>query len=82
MKKSEILLIEYFLANYMKQWKYDVIFPEVTLQLCLKNITISDIAGNKGFEWKDYLRPFYRTVKYLARFVYYSYQILRRTIKE
>ena len=80
--KSEILLIEYFLANYMKQWKYDVIFPEVTLQLCLKNITISDIAGNKGFEWKDYLRPFYRTVKYLARFVYYSYQILRRMVKE
>ena len=66
----------------MKQWNYDMIFPKATLQLCLKNITISDIAGNKGFKWRDYLRPFYRTVKYLARFVNYSYQILRRTIKE
>jgi hypothetical protein len=80
--KSEKLLIEYFLKNYMKQWNYDMIFPKATLQLCLKNITISDIAGNKGFKWRDYLRPFYRTVKYLVRFVYYSYQILRRMVKE
>jgi len=81
LKKSEILLIEYFLINYMKQWNYDVIFPEVTLPLCLKNITISDIAGYKGFVWKDYLRPFYRTIKYLIRFVYYSYQLLRRAYR-
>ena len=81
LKKSEILLIEYFLTNYMKQWDYDMIFPEVTFQLCLRNMTVFDIAGNKGFVWNDYLRSFYRTIKYLARFVYYSYQLLRRAYR-
>jgi len=65
----------------MKQWNYDMIFPKATLQLCLKYITIFDIVGNKGFVWKDFLWPFYITIKYLVRFVYHSYQLFRKALR-
>lgn len=54
---AEILLIEYFMHDYLVKWGYKQMFKKITFAKFIKYVRISDIIGKPSVSWKYFLRP-------------------------
>jgi len=76
LENHEVLLIEYFLQDYLVKWGYDRVHTNTSFYKCLKSIKISDIADTFPVSWKDFLKPYYFVVIYLKKLIYYTFKLI------
>lgn len=72
LNKSEIILIEYFLKNYMQKWNYKQKYSPNSARNLLFSLNILDILGSPPVGYKDLIKPYYKLLKYIVKSVYYA----------
>jgi len=78
--KQEVLLIEYFLADYFVKYGYQRSLNTISKFNCIFSIRPAHF-GRPDVNWKDFLRPYFRIARYLVRSGGLVYSIARRMVK-